>query len=488
VSDAAEGRGQFTGADGTFVFTNLPRGRYFVKARKPGFLNEQELARGRAVRLALRDVPASGVLVLKLTPEGVIYGEVKNEAGEPVERVAVSAQRWLMADGRRRLLEFGNTTTDDEGKYRIAEVLPGTYQLSFGPENRSGAVLVEQLRGRKTAEQGYAREFYPGVADADSATAIEVRAGAQVHIAQSLKRQRLYEVAGVVRGAGPAGFVRFRLFNRGGDRLERAARFEPGSGQFKMSGIPAGTYVLDAWTADPNESGRMEVATESLHVNADVSGVVLTFGPGNSLTVQVRDEIPPDGTNQARQVTVMLHPKGLEQYTPAVTAPTVEGDGGAAGRIEEVPPGTYTVEATPHVAGYVASLRSGNVDLLRDDLTVAPGSALAPIEVTLRNDGAQLSVAVTENGQAAAGGVVIYSEEYPRRSLVLLTDATGAVSAAMLAPGRYQVVAVEDALDLEFRNPAAMEKYLARATGVTLTPGDKVSVQIELQKPGERQP
>src|SRR5208282_5225810 len=99
-SDAAEGKTQFTGSDGTFVFTNVPRGRYFAMARKPRFFNEQELGRGRAGMHSFQDVPPSGVLVLKLTPEGVIYGEVKNHAGEPVEGVAVSAQRRQMEDGR----------------------------------------------------------------------------------------------------------------------------------------------------------------------------------------------------------------------------------------------------------------------------------------------------------------------------------------------------------------------------------------------------
>jgi hypothetical protein len=64
---------------------------------------------------------------------------------------------------------------------------------------------------------------------------------------------------------------------------------------------------------------------------------------------------------------------------------------------------------------------------------------------------------------------------------------TGMFSLGSLAPGRYQVVAVKDAQDLEFRNPAAMEKYLEHASAVTLQPGDKASVRVEVQELQEDQ-
>lgn len=128
------------------------------------------------------------------------------------------------------------------------------------------------------------------------------------------------------------------------------------------------------------------------------------------------------------------------------------------------------------------------VDLLRDDLTIVPSGALPPIEVTLANDGAQLSVNVTEKGQPAAAAVVIYSEEYPRRSILTQTNETGAFSLGNLAPGKYKVIAVKDGLDLEFRNPALMEKYLEHASTVTLQPrGGETNVQVEVQETQERQ-
>jgi uncharacterized protein (DUF2141 family) len=469
----SERKAQFTATDGSFVFTNLARGRYFVTAGKPGFFSEQQLRHWNAGMDSLRDVPSNGAVVLKLTPEGIIYGEVKNEDGEPIEGVTVRAQRWQIEDGRRRLQNARDAATDDEGNFRIAELAPGSYHLSFVPANRGGWVTYNKLSLKKQTDQGYGAQFYPGVADAESATAIELRAGAKVHITQALSRQRLFEVAGVVRGANPDGGFNLTLMNTAGDTAQRTVRIDPKSGEFQIPGVPAGTYMLSARAQERSENGTQELlpaltASLPIHLKSDLTGLVLPLGRGISIEVQVHGAVPPDGTDNVPQVTVRFVSKEFPQYSPGTMAPPLRGERRATATIDDLLPGAYTVEATPNHPGYIASLRCGRVDLLRDDLTVAPGAALPSIEVTLRNDGAQLSVTVTEKGQPAAAGVVIYSEEYPRRSLLTQTNDTGRFSLGNLAPGKYQVIALKDAQDLEFRNPAAMEKYLEHASAVTL--------------------
>ena len=109
-------------------------------------------------------------------------------------------------------------------------------------------------------------------------------------------------------------------------------------------------------------------------------------------------------------------------------------------------------------------------------------------EVTLWNDGAQLNVSVTDETQRRAASVVIYSQEYPQQSLLVQLDDSGSASQTNLAPGTYSLIAVDDADDLEFRNPLAMQKYLGDATEVTLQPGDKTSVRVKLQVAQGQQP
>jgi hypothetical protein len=62
------------------------------------------------------------------------------------------------------------------------------------------------------------------------------------------------------------------------------------------------------------------------------------------------------------------------------------------------------------------------------------------------------------------------------------------MSVGYLAPGRYYVIAASSAGTLEFRNPLAMEPYLAHATEVTLGPRSNVTVSAEVQElEGEKQ-
>jgi hypothetical protein len=490
---AGTGKAQFAGADGRFVFKNLARGRYNLTVSKPGFFSEQQLGRWNAWRNSFEDVPSEKEVVLKLTPEGIIYGEVKNEGGEPVEGVTVRAQRWQTENGRKSLQNARDAATDDEGNFRLAELTPGSYHLSFVPANRGGWVTYDKLNRKKQTDQGYGAQFYPGVADVESATAIELQAGATVHITQALSRQRLFEVAGVVRGATSVEGFNLTLMNASGDMVQRTVRIDPKSGEFQIPGVPAGTYMLSASAQAPNENGPQELqvqltAMQMIYLKSDLGGLVLSLGRGIAIGVQVYGGIPPVGTANVPQVMVQLISKEFLQNSRATMVPPQNGEPRPAARIEDIPPGTYTVEASPNQPAYIASLRCGSVDLLRDDLTIAPGGALPPIEVTLGNDGAQLSVQVTEKGQPAAAAVVIYSEEYPRRSVLTQTNETGTFSQGNLAPGKYQVIAVKDALDVEFHNPAAMEKYLEHASAVTLqSGGGETSVRVEVQELPERQ-
>src|SRR5207244_8401759 len=60
---------QFTGADGTFVFTGLPPGNYWPLARKPGFFDDSEPQRPDPAPLL-----SSGQhepIILKLLPEAI---------------------------------------------------------------------------------------------------------------------------------------------------------------------------------------------------------------------------------------------------------------------------------------------------------------------------------------------------------------------------------------------------------------------------------
>src|SRR5262249_25640767 len=155
----------FTGGDGSFSFSELARGQYTLTVSKPGFFSEVELGSGNPT---VRTVPAEGEALLKLTPAGVLAGQVRDENGDPLEAVLVRTERWRVADGRKQLEAGQSAVTDDEGNFRVYGIQPGRYLVSFLPANTPGPAL---------SERGYGLEYFPGVPDTSSATPFEIRPG-----------------------------------------------------------------------------------------------------------------------------------------------------------------------------------------------------------------------------------------------------------------------------------------------------------------------
>jgi uncharacterized protein (DUF2141 family) len=489
-------KAQFTGADGTFVFTGLPPGNYWPVARKPGFFDDSE-----PQKPAPTPFPSAGQhepIILKLVPEAIIFGEIKNENGAPLEGVTVRAQQWHDLNGEKQLVPAASASTDDEGNFRFAELRPGRYYLSFSTTVNGGWSTTYQLTSRKREEQGYGAQFYPGVPDLESASAIEIRAGAQVHIVETLSRQRLFEVAGVVRGADPASGFNLTLADSMGDMVQKRVRLDPKTGQFQISGVPRGAYLLQA-TANQRSSltytssGLLRTdedrppltATVPLRLEGDVSGLVVVLGSGISLDVQVRDEISDNGgADRLHQVSLEMKRQGFARSASWITAPRAADDRRTPARFEGLASGVYSVSGTPNGPWYIAAMRCGSTDLLRDDLALTTGGA-PPIEIVLRDDGAQLAVNAVKNGQPATAGLLLFSPDYPRRSQFL--GRASSVSVGNLAPGRYYVIAMEGAENLESRNPMAIERYLTHATEVDLGPRAAVTISAEVEQRGDEE-
>lgn len=488
---------QFTSLDGSFAFEELMRGNYTVIARKPGYFNERDLGVERADLNGPVMVPGNGETVLKLTPEGVIYGRVADEEGKPIEGIQVGAERWTVQNGTRRLLNGGQwmALTDDEGNFRIANLTPGDYLLKFMDRRDTSLVINRNAeparvrRGNRGQEQekdgSYGTQYYPGGVSAAMASPIALRAGATVPIQERLEPVRLHEISGVVRGVPAGEAFQISLLGAQEDSGDHGrTEIFPKTGEFRVSGVPPGKYLLRAAaqqsdTANVGLRGRRLrelIGQMTVDVNSDIAGVVLLLGGGTSVAVRLQDE-----GGGGHRVQLTLQSKDFPELGQNLNLPLPATDLGSPRGFEGLAAGTYTVDTWTAGWGYVASLRCGGVDLLKEDLVVGAGVSVQPIEVRLSGDGAELNVNAVEKGKPVAGRVVVYSEEYPKRSAVLMTWPGSVTPLSNLAPGTYKLIATRGVRELEYRNPAAMAKYLSRATTVTLAPEAKLNVQVEVQ-------
>jgi len=160
--------------------------------------------------------------------------------------------------------------------------------------------------------------------------------------------------------------------------------------------------------------------------------------------------------------------------------------------IENVLPGRYRLKVTS-VVGYVASATSDEKDLRNKLLDVGPGEPVAPIEVTIRDDGAEVEGTVqrAKSGtqrQIGARVSALTSQVY----FIPVKDSTGQFRVAwvspdgkfyvqQLSPGDYRVLAFDHAReDLEYASDEVLRLYDSQSQLIHLDRGQKEHLQLQL--------
>jgi hypothetical protein len=478
-----------TGADGHFEFSGLSAQQTAVGVRKPGFFNEGEMQRqnGWTPPTTVTVGPDAPAVVLKLVPEGVIVGRITTN-GEPLEDVPVRVVTSAIEGGRRQWAQSGGGGTDEDGEFRIAALQPGEYYVVVGPKPpfAGGA--------SKGPETGYGRVFYPNAAELDAATPVVLGKGQRVELDISLKAEPWYRVKGVVRGADPTANLNFQLTGAGENE---GFQLNPATGEFETM-APAGNYRLEVEGMSPK--GPMGSADVPVTVNSDVGGLQVALGPASVIPVQVKMEPTKSGQPSiAGGVRVGGGLRKLEQNPPVSMglwragfdeqgrAPVVGPDD--TGKPETMAmrnlvPGSYWMEIGAAPPWYVQSAQCGNIDLLREMLTVASGAPCAGIEIVLRDDGASLSASGTWEGDPAQATMVLLPERAPEQATAVPVSRGGEAQFDRLAPGNYNLVLVDSADGLEYKSAEAMSAFLSKAAHVTLTANQKGTVSVELVRGG----
>jgi uncharacterized protein (DUF2141 family) len=239
----------------------------------------------------------------------------------------------------------------------------------------------------------------------------------------------------------------------------------------------------------------MMAAEVPVSVNAEVSGVTVALRPAVAIPISVHAELTHDpaengaGLVQINNVKVRpgtivanacVHPaSGLEHMQCAETQ--VNGDVPEQ-EFRGLQPGHYTVDIRPMGMLYASAATYDGDDVLKNGLTVKPGGNDAPLEVTVRDDGATLKCALRADNDAQAT-VLILSDDQRWSMTQMLGPGTEAAIYAV-PPGDYKVYAFDRIDDLEYMNPDALSDYAAKAVALTLLPNETRSLKLDVIKRG----
>lgn len=139
-------------AEGRFVFRDLPAGSYNLTATRNGYAPGafgRRRPEGPSRVLTIAESARASDVVLSLWRLSTISGIVRDDRGEPVIGVHVTAMRRTMTGGRLELTFAGGSgeATDDRGHYRINGLQPGSYIVTIRTVPQSAAVsTVERYR------------------------------------------------------------------------------------------------------------------------------------------------------------------------------------------------------------------------------------------------------------------------------------------------------------------------------------------------------
>ncbi len=354
-----------TGADGRFVFRELPPGSFTIAATKGGYADGAAGSRvigGPPRPVVLTAAERTAETSIRIWKTAAITGTIVDEAGEPVVALQVTAVRRVFIAGRQRLVQTGwFATTDDRGVYRLTGLLPGEYLVTASPPlfsantsvfadvragrgatspgmgaafspgangiqvgdaqlmiGRGGAIPPPPVRGRM---QVYPPIFHPSALAPAQAMTIPLASGEErMGVDLQLQPVPTARVTGTLMGpSGPAGAVSLWLMPAGVDEVVPAEAFAPTStsdaaGSFTFAAVPQGQYTLRASsllsTTGPGRGGDFYWLTMPIAVAGDdLDGVVAVMRPALRITARLEFEgVTPKPAPQ---------PRLPNQFTPA---------------------------------------------------------------------------------------------------------------------------------------------------------------------------
>jgi hypothetical protein len=484
-------RSTFTDSEGKFQLDALPGGPTNVQAAKPGYLSDNQFGLASPKTFSVQLEPDSAPAVLKLIPEGVVFGQVTDENGEPLEGFTVALVyrnpigRGLLRNPRLRAV------TDDEGRFRIAGLNPGTCFLAIRPNEGPAQTSAKNAE----VPQGFAPVFYPAAPDMHSATPVRVHPGSPTLVNLSLKREPFVRLSGTVSGYSPEQQIGLNLQDSLGDPLPQQIAFEASTGNFHTKWIPPGSYSLSAQNfslVSADGASAVSSARQSINANSSLSGIHLVFQPTVNIPVVIRG-LPSSGTENESSPVVMLlllakgqTLRGTSHYATTANRPDAPS-GPASLAVAGVEPGTYDVNAAVYRGSsyYLESVTWGSTDLLHEPLVLDSSGAVPSIDVVVREGAATLSGTVFSGDQPASAAVVVFSPDQRIPPGFAFSGPDGAFQLQNLAPGTYRVIALDDYSSLDLENQGTLRNISSKAQEVTLAPKQTTSLRLQLATVGE---
>jgi hypothetical protein len=508
--------GALTSGDGHFEIPGVAVGPQVILVRKPGFLDSPISNSSLPVDPMIG--PAHNVwvtadmpdVVFTLAPTGSIQGQIELSSGDPAQDIVVELARQTVADGRAIWQAAGSTKTSSAGSYHFVALTEGTYAVFTDPAQDSDADSALVEAGSEVERAGYPSVFYPDARGPSGAARIKLRSGeqAQANLALTLEPFHLVTATAALpqssasTAADRAAMTYSAMVtDTAGHQLFYHAQFDPKTHAIQAA-LPDGNYSLLV-TSSPRPSRKSSGNDADAGPLVGLVDFSVLGHPVTNLRVPVSSPHPgpvqlalqrsetAQPANQNGQTVVLLSLAGGWVDDGMVST---YANGSVPGPLAAVYtlPGPYWVHTHVQKGYCEASFTAGGANLAREPVIIGLSGSSAPMDLTVRDDCASLTVDLPQNLMAQAPGeepfytvyiVPDFDSTTDMEPITLRPSTGGSVTLQDLAPGSYHVYMFDAPVRLEYRNLAVLAALPNQGQSVTLSPG--ATSNLVLEAPGQ---
>jgi hypothetical protein len=500
AANHAPDRSVLTGPDGSFSFDRLAADKYQMYGEAVGYpqqgfeQHEAPFLTGVVVGPNI----SSDHLVFRLQRGSVISGEVVDEFNDPVRAAQVMLFRRGLGDGSFSTHFVREAQTDDQGHYKFAPLLPGTYfvavsakpwyaRASFDESSRVEATTSAQMiANMKRLDVAFPLTFYSGASEASEATPIPLRSGDRATADFSLHSVPAARIIiqSSTAASGQVPFVRLSQATLGDFDLPVVqteqrdfARPAPSGGSASMEIVQAG-LAPGRYLAHVTIPGVDNDRVQEIEISGDTTIDVDSFQASASAAIH---GIVRTASGAAVSPTVAIILRELKTDQTRGERPNEKGEFNLAG----MQPGTYEVSIANSTNDYLLQMISPNAKVNGRSLTI--GSAqTAELAITLGKGMGEINGVALRDGKGLGGTLVLLVPANPDANPVLFrrdqSDSDGTFALQRIVPGQYSVVAIEDGWDLEWSKSAVLRPYIAKAEQIDVAANGKYDVKVQVQK------
>ncbi len=519
--------GALTDSEGRFEIPGVPVGPQAVQIVKPGFLDQAFFPGGDAgwgvgpnMNHNILVAAQMSDLIFSMAPTNAIHGRILLTTGDAAQGIGVTLVKRVVEDGRAAWKEIYQVKTNSDGAYRFARLGDGDYALYTEPamESELANLLAANGSGGQAARNGFPSQFYPDARDLAGATKIHLAGGQEAEADLSLTLQPFHTVS--AQATLPSGkrygdqnpawegmAISARVLDAQGHSLPYRAEYDQEARALRAL-LPDGSYSLSPTvtfsrvTADMagnrNFTPAMDAAPLTGQVDFSVAGhdianlrIPLLAQRDNPLQVTVTRSgaQPSPGNPEQSGIYVALSEAG-ESLTNGMVSVYADGAGPGELKTTFMTAGSYWAHTSITQHGLcLASFTAGGANLAREPLVIGPAGVTAPLELTLRDNCASLTLSLPTAGAAQASGeerwytvyvVPDFESTENTTPQILRPTSGGSVTLEALTPGSYHVYTFAAPLVLEYHNPAALSALPTPGQAITLSPGTTSNLVLEV--------